>query len=87
MAIAGSRVTIGTAATALFTADSDSSFVTVTNTGAAAVDLGGSAVVSAAGYNLAVNETLRNFPLAAGEVLYAIAAVSGTVQVLRSGIG
>jgi hypothetical protein len=88
VAISGTRVTVGTTPTALFTADSDASHVTVRSRAAAtSVDLGGANVAVNAGFELASGEQVT-IPLASGEVLYAIHVTGGArLDVIRSGIG
>lgn len=88
MAISGTRVTVGSAATALFTADSDASHVTLRSRAAATnIDIGGPTVAVGAGFELQPGDSLT-VPLTVGEVLYAIHATGGArLDVIRSGIG
>jgi len=85
MAVASSRVNVGTTAT-LIAADIDSGSVLVRNKGAAVVDLGSSSVASGAGFELGIGESAA-IDLSQGDALYGITA-SGTVavHVLRTGV-
>lgn len=91
MALAGRRVTVTDVATRLDVADADGILgrsITVTNAGAAAIDLGGSAVTAGAGYALAAGATVTLANIQPGDVLYgrAAAATSQPVHVLESGV-
>lgn len=55
------------------------------NTGATSVFLGGAGVTTTTGYTLAAGAQLR-VELEGKEALYAIAAATGTVGVLRTGV-
>lgn len=88
MAVDGRRVTVGTSATRLDTADTDSvsgKSITV-KPDTTAIDLGDDTVTSGSGFEVAGDATLT-VDLASGEELYGIAA-SGTVtvHVLESGV-
>jgi hypothetical protein len=80
-------VTVGAAlATALHTPDPDGLRMKVRNTGANAVDIGGSDVTTGAGFSLAAGAE-EEFDVASGDVLYAVSAggQSNVLQVLRLG--
>lgn len=82
---AGRRVTVTDVAGSLRSGDAGVSGarLTITNRGAGPVDLGGSGVVSGAGYELKANETVVD-ELSGAEELFAIsqAAASNEVHIL-----
>jgi hypothetical protein len=84
MSVTAERVAVTDVATALNTASTGGLTLLVTN-GAAAVDLGGSDVVTAEGFNVDAAGTAR-VALKPGDVLFAVCADTGTstVQVLRT---
>lgn len=81
MAVTSERVAVGTTATALNTATTSATRLTLN--APAAVDLGDSTVASGSGYELAASTPLT-VELDAGDVLYAVAGTSTDVQVLRT---
>lgn len=90
MALTGRRVTVTDAATRIDAADSDNSTgrsLAVTNTGTAAIDIGGSGVTVGGGYSLGAGVTI-SLELAYNESLYGIAAAttSQPVHVLETGV-
>lgn len=89
MAVQPDQVAVGTTATELTTAPTDTvagQSLAIRNKGTASVYLGGAGVTTGNGFELAAGESL-SVDLAEGERLYAIAA-SGTVpvHVLRTGV-
>lgn len=88
MAVASAQVTVGTTATLVSAVESDfsvGSAAKVKNTGAADVFLGGAGVTTTTGFALASGAT-TDVPLGPGEQLFAVAAATGTVHVLRLGV-
>ena len=84
MSVTGTRVSVGTSAVAVATADADGSHITIRHAGSAqrAVWIGGSTVAAGTGWRLAAGEE-RSFDLAGNETIYAIAAAgTTTVEVL-----
>lgn len=88
MAASASIVAVTSTAGLLTAADADRSAgqrAVLKNTGAATVFVGGSGVTTATGYPLAVGDIL-NLELSEGGALYGIAATTGTVAVLNTGV-
>lgn len=85
MAVTGARVTVGTTATLIAQADADGVSVAVRNADATvSADIGGSGVVSGAGYLLLAGSSV-SFDLDAGESVYGIVASGSIVaHVLRN---
>lgn len=88
MAVSSAQVAVGATPTSLGVTDGGQVGVRILlrNTGATDVFLGGSAVTTAIGYNLASGTSLALSDLNADDAVFAIAAVSGTVHVLRTGV-
>lgn len=85
MSLANGQTTVGTSPTALVAADQNSPVtVKVRNRGTASVFLGGPAVTTATGFELAQTDPTVDVMLDPGEVLYAVAGSgSHRLDVLR----
>lgn len=90
MAVTSAQVAVATTPALLTaTASTDGDFTSdllLTNTGAAAVFVGGPAVSTTTGYSLAAGASLTVRGLSSGEQVFAVAAAAGTVHVLRVGV-
>lgn len=87
MAVSSVQLAVGTAPVELTAVDSDGNHaqsVLMTNVGAAAVFLGGAGVTTTNGYSLAAGASL-SVDLTGDEKMFAVAAVSGSLHVLRTG--
>ena len=76
-------LTVGTSATALNTAGTAGTTLTIKN-GAAAIDLGGSGVTNGGGLSVAASASVGPLSVDPGDVLFAICATSSVVEVLRT---
>lgn len=89
MAITTGQVSVSSTATALTSGQTDDAAtgfsIVLKNTGSTDVFLGGSGVTTATGFVLAAGSTF-SVDLGSGEQLFAVAAVTGTVHVLRVGV-
>lgn len=81
MAVTASRITVGTSAVALNSANTSGTRLIVKN-GAAVISLGGtSGVTTSTGYDMAASAELA-IDVDSGDVVYAICGTSSNVQVL-----
>ena len=81
----GSRITVGTTATLLATGGAKDTTVVVKN-GATAIDLGGAAVATGAGYAVGASEVTPQIVLGAHETLYGVSSAgTSSVSVLVTG--
>lgn len=88
MALNVARITAGTTAASLRSAEADQfqgQRLLVTNRGGAAVFLGPASVTTTDGFELAVGQTLELF-LEPDEDLFVVAAAAQRVDVLRRGV-
>lgn len=83
MAVSAQRVAVTSTPAAVNTASTGGLVLLVKNLGAEAADLGGSAVASGAGFELAAGATVE-VNLDPGDVVYAVAATGTDLAVLAS---
>ncbi len=85
MSVVAARVTVGTSAVPVVAADVYGKAASVRNRGSVSVFLGGSAVTTGTGYELAVGEAVA-VPLTDDDVVYGISGTAGQrVDVLVAG--
>lgn len=88
MAVSSAQLTVSTSAVALAATESDGVFgfsLVIKNTGSTDVFLGAAGVTTSTGFALTAGAT-ASVDLTSGEALFAVAAVTGTVHVLRVGV-